>query len=345
MPAVKAKIHHRGPGALRRNGRAPRPMQAAAVDRFGPPSSLTPHRLPVPKPGPHEVLIELNTVGVGSWDASIRDGAWRKPGRAHFPLVPGTDGAGTVVAKGARVRRFKLGDRVYAYEFGNKQGGFYAEFAVVDADHVGHVPQTLSLAEAGAVATTGLTALQGITSLRLRRGETMLIFGASGAVGTMAIQFSARRNVRVIATASGAAAQRLVRALGADVVVDARSDTLAEQLRRAAPSGIGAVLALGGGEELERCLDFVRTGGRVVHPNGIEPAPKPRPTLRIKTFDAVATPEAFARLHRALSSREIHVPVAATYPLAKADDAHRRLRKGHILGRLALRVGSEGRHA
>jgi len=238
-------------------------MKAVAIDRFGPPSVLTPHRLPVPKPGSHEVVIELDTVGVGSWDASIRDGSWRKPGRPHFPLVPGTDGAGTVIAKGPRVRRFKLGDRVYAYEFGNRQGGFYAEFAVADADHVGHVPKTLSLAEAGAVATTGLTALQGITALRLHRGETLLIFGASGAVGTMAVQLSARLGVRVIATASGAAAQRLVRALGANTVVDARSAALAEQLRRAAPSGIDAVLALGGGEELEQCLDLVRTGGRV----------------------------------------------------------------------------------
>src|SRR5581483_8509547 len=286
MAAAKSKSRRKGPGARRRRGLAGGRMKAVAIDRFGPPSVLTPHRLPVPKPGSHEVVIELDTVGVGSWDASIRDGSWRKPGRPHFPLVPGTDGAGTVIAKGPRVRRFKLGDRVYAYEFGNRQGGFYAEFAVADADHVGHVPKTLSLAEAGAVATTGLTALQGITALRLHRGETLLIFGASGAVGTMAVQLSARLGVRVIATASGAAAQRLVRALGANTVVDARSATLAEQLRRAAPSGIDAVLALGGGDELEHCLDLVRTGGRVVHPNGIGPAPKPRPTLRIKAFDA-----------------------------------------------------------
>ncbi len=316
----------------------PQRMKAVAVDRFGPPSRLRVHRLPVPRPGPHEVVIELDTVGVGTWDASIREGSWRKPGPPHFPLVPGTDGAGTVITRGARVSRFKPGDRVYAYEFGNRQGGFYAEFAAADADHVGHVPRTISLAEAGAVATTGLTALQGITALRLRRGETILVFGASGAVGTMAVQFAARRGARVIATASGRPARQLVRALGADVIVDARGEDLAKRMRRAAPAGIDAVLALGGGEELERCLDFVRTGGRVCHPNGIEPAPRPRPTFRIRTFDAVATPRAFARLHRALSDERIRVPVAATYPLARAAQAHRRLSQGHIVGRLALRV-------
>jgi NADPH2:quinone reductase len=183
MPAAKAKIRRKEHSAVERNGRSSGRMKAAAIDRFGPPSALTLHRLPVPKPGSHEVLIELDTIGVGSWDASIRDGSWRKPGRTHFPLVPGTDGSGTVIAKGARVRRLKPGDRVYAYEFGNRQGGFYAEFAVADADHVGHVPKALSLAEAGAAATTGLTALQGITALRLRRNHGGSIGGASPCAG------------------------------------------------------------------------------------------------------------------------------------------------------------------
>jgi NADPH:quinone reductase len=101
------------------------------------------------------VLIAIDTAGVGSWDASIRDGSWRRPGRPRFPLVPGIDGAGIVVAKGARVRRVHVGDRVYAYEFGNRQGGFYAQFAAARAEHVGRVPNGLDLREAGAVATTG----------------------------------------------------------------------------------------------------------------------------------------------------------------------------------------------
>ncbi|WP_140781978.1 NADP-dependent oxidoreductase [Mesorhizobium sp. B2-4-3] len=339
MSAVKSKSRRRGSGVAAWKESARDHMKAVAVDRFGPPSALTLHRLPVPKPGPHEVLIELDTVGIGIWDVSIRDGSWRKPGRPRFPLVPGTDGAGTIVAKGAHVRRFKLGDRVYAYEFGNRQGGFYAEFAVADADHVGHVPKSLSLEEAGAVATTGLTALQGLEALRLKRGETVLIFGATGAVGTMAVQFASQRGVRVIATASRKPAERLMRSLGANAVIDARSDKFAEQLRHAAPAEIDAVLALAGGKELERCLDFVRTGGRVVHPNGIEPSPRPRPSLRIKSYDAVASPRAFDHLRRVLMAKHIRVPVAATYPLGKAALAHRRLGEGHVVGRLALRVG------
>lgn len=337
---MKTKSHHSLPHARPRRGDGvPECMNAAAVDRFGPPSALKLHELPVPTPQPHEVLIRVDTAGVGSWDASIRDGSWRKAGRTHFPLVPGTDGAGTVVAKGSRVRRFRRGDRVYGYEFGNPQGGFYAEFAVANANHIGRVPQNLGLDEAGAIAATGLTALQGITALRLRRGETVLIFGASGAVGTMAVQFAAQRRVRVIATATGAVAARLVRSLGASVVIDARHESVAGTLRKAAPSGIDAVFALAGGEELERCLDFVRSGGRVIHTNGIEPEPRSRKGFRVWGFDVVAEPKAFMKLNRALVGSRIRAPIAASYPLAKAAQAHRRLDEGRVLGRIALRLG------
>jgi NADPH:quinone reductase-like Zn-dependent oxidoreductase len=313
-------------------------MKAAAVDRFGPPSALTLHELPVPKPGPNEVLIAIDTAGIGVWDASIRDGSWRKPGRTHFPLVPGVDGAGIVAARGARVRRFRVGDRVYAYEFGNRQGGFYAEFAAAQAAHVARVPNGLDLREAGAGAATGLTALQGIDGLDLRRGQTVLIFGATGAVGTLALQFAVQRGARVIATASGAAAARLVRRLGAHGVIDARRPASIDRLRTIVPDGLDAVLALAGGDGLERCLDFVVPKGRVVHPNGVEPVPMKRRTFRVRTFDAIATPREFDKLNRHFSKGGMRVPIAASYPLGKAAQAHRRLDRGRILGRLVLRV-------
>jgi NADPH:quinone reductase len=313
-------------------------MKAAAIDRFGPPSALTLRTLPVPTAAANEVLIAIDTAGIGSWDSSIRDGSWRKPGRAHFPLVPGVDGAGIVVAKGSRVRRLDVGDRVYAYEFGNRQGGFYAEFAAARADHVSRVPKGLSLRDAGAAATIALTALQGIDRLKLRPRQTLLIFGASGAVGTMAVQFAAQRGADVIATASGTEARRLVRRLGARRVIDARELDSIEQLRKFAPDGLDAVLALGGGKELERCLDFVRAKGRVVHPNGIDPVPMKRPAFSVRAYDAMASPREFEKVNRRIATRGIRVPIAATYPLGKAAQAHRRLDKGHVLGRMILRV-------
>jgi NADPH2:quinone reductase len=322
----------------KRSQDVPDMMRAAAIDRFGPPSTLGLHELPVPTPGPHEVLIKVDTAGIGSWDGSIRDGSWRKPGPPRFPLVPGVDGAGIVVAKGSRVQRFRKGDTVYAYEFGNRQGGFYADFAAVDADHVSRIPRALRPREAGAAATTGLTALQGIEALRVRPRQTILVFGASGAVGTIAVQFAAHRGAYVIATASGTAATRLVKRLGADRVIDARRKQAIELLRRLAPDGLDGVLALAGGDELERCLDFVRPKGRVVYPNGIEPAPGERRTFRVRSFDAVASPREFARLNRHIRNHGLRVPIAASYPLAQAARAHRRLEGGHIIGRMVLQL-------
>jgi NADPH2:quinone reductase len=313
-------------------------MKAAALDRFGPPSVLKLHTVPMPTAGPSEVLIAIDTAGIGVWDASIREGEWKPPGRPKFPMIPGTDGSGVVAALGSRVKRFRVGERVYAYEFGNKQGGFYAEYAVCHANHVARMPKTLSLREAGAAATSGLTALQGFKLLRARRGSTVLIFGASGALGTIAVQLARYHGCRVLATASGKPAARLVKRLGAHAVLDARSDDLAEDLRKLAPSGVDGVLALAGGDDLERCLDFVKKGGRVVYPNGVEPAPKRRRTFKSSSYDGVATAANFAELSRLIARAKIRIPIAAVYPLASADRAHRRLAKGRILGRIVLQV-------
>jgi NADPH2:quinone reductase len=149
----------------------PATMRAAAIDRFGGPEVLTLHTLPTPVPDATEVLIAVDTAGVGPWDADIR-GGWFPAGRPQFPLVLGTDGAGTVAAVGSRVRRVKVGDPAYSYSWMNPKGGYYAEYVAVPADKVAHTPAGLDLEHAGAMATTGLTALEGIDALRVRKGES-----------------------------------------------------------------------------------------------------------------------------------------------------------------------------
>jgi NADPH:quinone reductase-like Zn-dependent oxidoreductase len=146
-------------------------MRAAAIDRVGGPDVLMLHVLPVPEIGPSEVLIAMHTAGAGSWDADMREG-WRPDNkRPRLPLVLGTDGSGTIAAVGSRVRRFAPGDAVYSYSFANPKGGFYAEYVAVAAEHVGRPPEMLSRTEAGAIPTTGLTALQGIDDVLLvKRG-------------------------------------------------------------------------------------------------------------------------------------------------------------------------------
>jgi NADPH:quinone reductase len=312
-------------------------MKAAAIDRFGPPSVLKLHELPTPHPEPDQILIATHTAGVGSWDAEMRAGSWRPPGRARFPKVLGLDGAGIVVAKGQRVRRFAIGDRVWAYDYEN--AGFYAQYVAVDADNAGRVPPRMPLRAAGAAAVTGLTALRGVADVaEVRRGQTVLVFGATGTLGTLAVQFAASRGARVIATATGRAAAALVRRLGARVALDARRSDAADALRAAAPDGVDTVIALAGGRGLERLLDLVRRGGRVVYPNGVEPEPEARPGVRVRSYDASVGPEDFAHLARAAKAARLKVPIAGQYALSQASDAHRRLANRQVLGRVVLAV-------
>ena len=167
-------------GHSRYAARIPHTMPAAAIDHFGGPEVLTLHNVPVPAVGEREVLIALDTAGVGPWDADMREG-WYPGGKPRFPLVLGVDGAGVIAAVGSRVRRLKVGDKVYSYSWANPKGGFYAEYVAVAAEKVARVPKRLDLEHAGAIATTGLTALQGIDdALNVKKGETILIHGGSG---------------------------------------------------------------------------------------------------------------------------------------------------------------------
>ena len=291
----------------------PKIMHAAAIEQFGGPEVLRMHALPVPEIDSHEVLIALHTSGVGPWDAEMREGRYVSDG-ARFPLVLGTDGAGTVAAVGSRIRRLQVDDRVYSYNFDNPKGGFYAEYVAVVAEKVARVPVGLDLEHAGAIPTTGLTALQGIDdALHVKRGEALIIHGASGGVGTLAVQFAKLRGARVIATARGEDGLALVRHLGADAAVDGGRTDLVDVARGFEPGGIDAVLGLSGGDALERCIDALRPGGRVAYPNGVEPEPGERPGIEIKSYDAIAGIREFERLGRAVENAKAEVPIAAAY--------------------------------
>ena len=338
MTTTIRKITRSTPSALQTKA-VPAAMNAVALEQFGSPQVLTLHTLPVPLPGPGEVLIELHAAGVGVWDASVRDGSWQPYGRPRFPLVLGTDGAGTVVAKGPRVRRFDIGDRVWASDYTNPKGGFYAEYVAVNIEHVGNVPRRLDFLEAAAGMTTGLTALQGVDdALRVHKDETVLVFGATGGVGTLAIQFAKRKHARVLATASGSEATALVKKLGADGVFDARHADAIERLKTLAPQGMDAALVLAGSDSLEACLDLVKADGRIAYPNGVWPEPRKRRKVQVLSYNAESNPHVFERLEQATSEARLKVPIAAEFPLEETAKAHERLQEGHILGRIVLRI-------
>src|SRR6202049_2898276 len=326
------------PGTSHHAMHVPRTMFAAAIDRFGGPEVITAHALPVPEVDAGEVLIAVDTTGVGRWDADVREGyfASRKP---HFPLVLGYDGAGIIAKVGSRVRRLEGGGGVYFFHWENPKGGFYAEYVAVPADKVAPIPKRLDLGHAGAIPITGLTALQGIDdALGLKKGETIIIHGASGGVGTLAVQFARLRGARVFATASGKEGVELVREMGAQTVVDGKRVDVDDQARRFAPDGVDAVLALAGGDALEKCLNALRPGGRVAHPNGVEPAPKKRRGMRLIRYDGISGVREFQRLNVAVQGAKLKVPISECYPLAQARKSHERLAEGHVVGKIILAV-------
>src|ERR1700753_402424 len=160
----------------------PEMMKAAVVDAAGPPKAIHIKDVPVPRLSRNHVMIALDYAGLGSWDAAQRSGAWGsvKPG----PIL-GADGSGTVAAVAADVTNFAVGDRVYSYSYHNPAGGFHAQYVSVPADRVGHVPPHLEMKIAGAMPCVALTAQSGIEVLKVKSGQTLLVFGGSGGGGSL----------------------------------------------------------------------------------------------------------------------------------------------------------------
>jgi NADPH:quinone reductase-like Zn-dependent oxidoreductase len=309
-------------------------MKAAAFDRFGGPEVLHTRTLPVPQPGPRQVLIRLDAAGIGVWDPYLRTGEVAL-GPAHFPQVIGNDGAGEVVAAGDEVRRFRVGDRVYAYSL---QGGFYAEYVAVDEGEVAAVPAGLGAIEAGVLGADGVTALIGLEDqLRLRPGEALMIYGASGGIGHLAVQLAKRMGARVFAVASGDDGVALVRRLGADAAIDGKRDDVARAARDFAPGGLDAALVLVHADGLPSALEAVRRGGRVAHPHGVEPAPTAPAGVSLLAYDGEPGVDAFDRLGRLISAGPFHVEVGREYRLDEVARAHQELATHH-LGKIALRL-------
>jgi NADPH:quinone reductase-like Zn-dependent oxidoreductase len=313
-------------------------MQAAAIDQFG--GEITPHTLPVPQVGPDEILIHVESAGIGVWDTFEREGGFAKlfGVEAKFPYVLGSDGAGTVADVGAKVKDFKKGDRVYAFGLMNPKGGFYAEYAAVKADDASPIPGKLSVEQAGALPVDAMTALRGLDdTLKLKAGESVLIFGASGGIGHLAVQLAKRMGARVLAVASGDDGVELARRLGADAVVEGRRGDVVAAARAFAPGGIDAALLTAGGKAAEKAIETLRDGGRVAYPNGVEPEPKPRSGITATAYDGTPSPDAIAKLNQLIETGgDFDVYIARTFSLAQADEAHRALDE-HFLGKLALR--------
>ncbi|HEY6119164.1 MAG TPA: NADP-dependent oxidoreductase [Pyrinomonadaceae bacterium] len=315
-------------------------MRAVALDKFGGPEALKIQNLPIPQIEAQEVLIRVEAAGVGAWDPFEREGRFveimgTKP---TFPYVLGTDGAGTIAAVGKDVNRFKEGDRVYAAELANPKGGFYAQYAAVKADNVSLIPGHLTIEQAAVLPSDGLTALTGLEKvLGLRSGESLMVFGASGGIGHLAIQLAKRLGADVFAIASGDDGVQLAKKLGADSAVDGHGRNVLNAAKEFAPNGIDAALVTAGGEGTVQALLAIRKGGRVAYPHGVMPEPTAPEGVEIKAYDGETSPALIARLNALIDSGPFEVHVDRTFRLDEAGEAHKALTEHH-LGKIALRI-------
>lgn len=313
-------------------------MRAAAMDHFGSPRVVHTETLPVPKLGKKEILVRVSTAGVGAWDPSLVDGSFEDV-ETKFPRVVGSDGSGTVVAIGDSVQRFRIDDRVYGWGFGNRKGGFFAEYAAIPERNLAIVPDSVSFEEAGALAVAGITALQGLEQLDVDEGDSIAIFGASGGLGHVAVQLAKRCGLRVFAVASRSDGVELVERLGADRVAEGRSRSLVRELQDFAPAGLAGALVFAGGKGWKKGLALVARGGTVAWPHGVEPVPSVPRGVHRRAYDGEPSTRAFIRLNELVARAPFHVELSKVYPLDATSQALRDVQHHHV-GKLAIKIDS-----
>ncbi|NSX32352.1 NADP-dependent oxidoreductase [Brevundimonas vesicularis] len=237
-------------------------MRAFFLNHYAKKATLRLGEASEPKVGDRDVLVEVHAAGLNLLDSKIRDGAFKPILPYKTPLVLGHDVAGKVVRVGRAVKRFKIGDEVYSRPRDGRIGTF-ADYIAITEDDVAPKPRNLSMEEAAGVPLTALTAWQVLVDRAgLKPGQKVLVHAGSGGVGILAIQLAKHLGASVATTASAAGAD-LVRSLGADVVVDYKTEDFAGLL-----SGYDVVLNSLDGETLERSLDVLKPGGKLISISG-----------------------------------------------------------------------------
>jgi NADPH:quinone reductase-like Zn-dependent oxidoreductase len=313
-------------------------MRAIAEEEFGGP--LAPMNLPIPEIGADEVLIRVRAAGVNPFDWKVADGVLKDEKEHRFPLILGFDAAGVVERVGADVTRLSEGDEVYGYLSRPVIGeGTYAEHVCAPAAIVAKKPEAVGFAEAAALPMPALTAIDLVDAVDLGEGETILIVGATGGVGSYAVQLAARRGARVIATARQAN-EAFVRELGATETIDHTRKDLVETVRAAHPDGIEEIIdVVSDPEVLSRMAGLVKKGGRIassVYAADVENLTE----RRIKATNIGMQPGAqrLEELSWMVDAGEISVRLERTFPLEKAREALEESRTGHVRGKIVLLV-------
>jgi NADPH:quinone reductase-like Zn-dependent oxidoreductase len=310
-------------------------MRAVAVREFRAEPEVI--DVPRPEPGPGELLVRVDTAGLNPFDWQIIDGALAEVFPHTFPLVVGMDFAGHVESAGPGVSRFSAGDAVFG-QVKVVAGGSYAEYAIVaETGAVAAVPEGLSLRAAAALPTAGSTALGILQAARVRAGESLLVVGAAGGVGSYLTQLAAANDVRVLAAVRGNEQQRMG-SLGAAVVIDSTVDKVAERVREEYPDGVDALVDLVSDDSaFAHNAALVHNGGVALTSRQVADteALKSAGVEGINYENGITTAQ-LAQLAAEVADGRLKVAVDAEVPLAEAPAAVRKSRSGGARGKTVI---------
>lgn len=306
-------------------------MKAVVYRRYGGPEVLEFTELPEPKTHVDSVLIRVKAAGLNHADAAIQAGALDDVVETFFPVVPGWDVAGVVERSGRGAPEFAPGDEVIAYVRGDvhRAHGAFAELVAADVRTVAHKPHTMSFAEAAGLPLAALTAYQGVTHvLAVQPGETVLVLGAAGGVGSLAVQIALARGARVIGVTSPDDHDYL-RTLGAEPAT--RGPDLVDQVLALTPNGADAVLDTAGAAALTAASRALRPGARQAS-IAAPAAPDVTPVFARMNQDDLTAVTALA------NAGLVSVRVGALFPLEKAAEAQRTFATGDVAGKVILEI-------
>lgn len=309
-------------------------MKAIVVHEYGPPEKGKYEEVSRPEPKENEALIKVIACGVNPADPLIVSGKYAREFGTHLPLIPGYDIAGVVEKIGANVSRLKVGDAVYGYPL---FGGGWAEYALVTENEVAAKPKSLSFVEAAAVPMAALTAWQGlIDDAKLSAGQTVLIHGGSGGVGSFAVQIAKARGAKVIATASSANLD-LLKQLGADVALDYTKTKFEEVAKE-----VDVVLDPVGRDTLARSYAVVKRGG-VVASLVARPDKEEVEKRGIRGVSVSVKPDAedLAEIASLIDAKKIKPVVTQNLPLSEGVKALEQAATHHTRGKIVLKIADE----
>jgi len=305
-------------------------MKAVRFDQYGPVGVLDVREVPAPEPGQGQVLVRVKATGINPGESKIRDGSLAERWPATFPSGQGSDFAGVVEGVGPGVAGVAAGDRVIGWVDTRSS---QAEYVVADEQNLASKPSGLPWEVAGAIPVAGFTAWAMVRAVDLQPGDTVVVAGAAGGVGSIAVQLAKRTGATVIGLAGPSNHDWLTRH---GVIPVAYGDGAADRIRAAAgPSTVDAFIDTYGGDYVELALNELK-----VAPERID---------TVVRFDAVAkygvkaegnaagaSAATLEELAKLIASKEVELPVARTYPLTEVGAAYAELAKGHLRGKIVL---------